>query len=754
MTVHVVGVRHHSPACSRLVRDTIAAVRPAHVLIEGPADLNERLDELHLSHTLPIAIFSFARSEERRHMSWTPFCENSPEWVALKEGKNAGSRVRFMDLPAHAKAFERIANRYSDRTDRYGLRVKTLCKRLGVDGSDALWDHLFEQPMPSADLAAALDVYFDEIRGEEPGGSDEAREAHMAQCIAAAAADGDVVAVCGGWHKPYLESAWQRADPVWPELPDLGAGEEVGSYLVPYTFKRLDSFVGYQSGMPSPEWYDAVWTHGPEAAPERMLRRAVKQLRYKKQRVSAADLIAVQTLMEGLMRLRGHGVPSRVDLLDALAGGLIKEALDAPLPWLHRGTLQKGTHPILVEITATFSGDRKGKLDPRTPRPPLLADVRAELHALDLDPPQRLTLDLTASRERERSRALHRLRVLGIPGFDRTSGPALSDQTILEERWELREVFETESALIEAASWGPTLETAALARIEERLEAIDGLDQLAAILMDAVFVGIDGLTDRVISQMARGVGQEGKLGVIGSTLKLILTLWRHDVLLGAGRSRILGSVIEVAWDRGLWLFDEIIGPDAPADLGRINAAIAMRDTLRFGEGLKLVASSAYDVMRRRSTDREAPPAMQGAALGFLWSTGGWADPSKADAHARKALMQTSQPKVVGDFLAGLFALAREEVLGTEVLQQTIDDVICGMDANDFLVSLPALRQAFEYFPPKEREVIARAVLTRRGEVDIAPRSLVRGGVDPKVLLAGVELEDRIDAAIDRWGLRR
>ncbi len=751
MTVHVVGVRHHSPACARLVRAVIAAVKPAHVLIEGPADLNERLDELYLSHTLPIAIFSFARSEVRRHMSWTPFCATSPEWVALREGRKRGARVRFMDLPAHAKAFDRVQNRYADRTDRYGTQVRALCQRLGVDGSDALWDHLFEQPMEIAELAAALDVYFHEIRGDELGGADDAREAFMAQCIAAAASEGDVVAVCGGWHKPMLENAWQKLDPVWPELPAVE--EEVGSYLVPYTFKRLDSFVGYQSGMPSPEWYEAVWAHGPKDAPELMLRRAVKQLRHKKQRVSAADLIAVHTMMEGLMRLRGHGVPARVDLLDALACGLIKEALDVPLPWLHRGKLRQGTHPVLVEITAVFSGDRKGKLDPRTPRPPLLADVRADLDALDLEPPSRLTLDLTVARDRERSRALHRLRVLEIPGFQRRSGPALGDQSVLEELWELTEVFETESSLIEAASWGPTLETAALARIEARLDEVKGLSELAAVLMDAVFVGIDGLTDRVMKQMARGVGQEGSLGVIGSTLALILTVWRHDVLLGAGRSGILGAVIEVAWDRGLWLFDEVCGPEAAADAARIGAAVAMRDTLRFGEGLRLVASSAHDVMRRRSTDREAPPAMQGAALGFLWSTGGWADPDAAETHARTALLQTSRPKTVGDFLSGLFALAREEVLGTEALQATIDDLICGMDGNDFLIALPALRQAFEYFPPKEREVIAKAIIARRGET-ISPRSLVRGGVNPDVLLAGIQLEEQIDIAIDRWGLRK
>ncbi|MCX4197062.1 hypothetical protein OMR07_17065 [Methylobacterium organophilum] len=55
----VIGVRHHSPACAGLVRRTIAALRPAFVLIEGPVDFNPHLPDLALGHDLPVAIFSF-----------------------------------------------------------------------------------------------------------------------------------------------------------------------------------------------------------------------------------------------------------------------------------------------------------------------------------------------------------------------------------------------------------------------------------------------------------------------------------------------------------------------------------------------------------------------------------------------------------------------------------------------------------------------------------------------------------------------
>ena len=64
---HIVGVRHHSPACARLVRHLIAERKPTHILIEGPADLNPRLGEFLLGHELPVAVFSYIEAEHGSH---------------------------------------------------------------------------------------------------------------------------------------------------------------------------------------------------------------------------------------------------------------------------------------------------------------------------------------------------------------------------------------------------------------------------------------------------------------------------------------------------------------------------------------------------------------------------------------------------------------------------------------------------------------------------------------------------------------
>src|SRR5690606_13882618 len=102
-------------ACARLVGHVIREVRPRFVLIEGPSDMNGRVDELLLGHELPIAIFSYAQGEDLHHGSWSPFCAYSPEWVAAVEGKKVGAETFFIDLPSWNEAFLDIENRYSDR---------------------------------------------------------------------------------------------------------------------------------------------------------------------------------------------------------------------------------------------------------------------------------------------------------------------------------------------------------------------------------------------------------------------------------------------------------------------------------------------------------------------------------------------------------------------------------------------------------------------------------------------------------------
>lgn len=750
MTLHVVGVRHHSPACARVVVDAIRTLRLRHVLIEGPADMNDRMGELLLAHQLPVALFTYFHGDDRTHASWTPFCRHAPEWVALQEGHALGAQVRFIDLPAWDPAFADVRNRYSDRQDRAAQYVRTLCAKLGFDDSDTLWDHLFEQPMPVAELAERLRVYFESLRADDEAEErDVTREAFMARFVRWALADGgNVLVVCGGYHAPVLARVALAGPAELPVVAEPEAGTRHGTYLVPYSFKRLDSFVGYESGLPSPAFYDALWDD-PENAAEKLLGAATLRLRAKKQPVSPADFIASLSLARGLARTRGHATLSRTDVLDGIAGALVKDALDAPLPWSYRGTLHPKTDPLLVEVMATFSGDEQGRLAEGTPRPPLLAEVFERLEANGLTPrKEAFTVTIDLAKDLGRSRILHRLRVLEIPGFRRVKGPQWATDVETSEVWEIRQLFETESALIEAAAWGATLETAAAAKLSEALEQSAGrLSRLAALLGEAVFTGIDALSAQVLEHVAEGAQQEPSFSELGEAGRHLLALFRHGALLGAEGAVAVGTVLSAIYTRGLWLVEGLQGETAPANEAELRAVALLRDLVRFASGALVVdRAHGQSVMRRRGEDRQAPPAIRGAAIGFLWSIGGGSSDE-----ASRGLAGVSRPESIGDFLAGLFSVAREEVMGSEDLVAAIDAALNAFEGHDFLVALPALRLAFSFFPPREREHVAQRIVALHG-AGTSARSLLRVEVAADVVARGLAVEEAVSRRAERYGL--
>jgi hypothetical protein len=746
-----------------MVRDAIARLRPRAVLIEGPADMSARLDELALGHTPPVAIFSFYEHAERTHASFTPFCDYSPEWVALHDGLALGAEVRFIDLPAWSVPFRGVADRYTDRPRlRY---IERLAEKVGADGLDAMWDHLFEQPLAPTELEARLAPYFEALRiaeGDEDEAHDEGdreRERFMAQHVAHAMAEGgDVLVVCGGYHKPQLERAWRALPPELPTLPTPEEGARHGSYLVPYSFHRLDRFAGYRSGMPSPGFYQLVWEGGPEHACERMLRAIVERLRKKKQPLSAADLVAVETMARGLMRLRGHAVLARTDLLDAIAAALLKDGQEAPLPWTQAGALRPGTDPMLVEVLAALTGSQEGRLAPGTPRPPLVADVHAELARHGLTPtsaPRDVRLDLTQATELDASRVLHRLRVLGVPGVTRTKGAQRAHDAELTESWQLQLHRDLDAALIEAAAYGPTLEAAAATKLEERLLSVGGdVAALASLLGEALFVGLLRLADRVLRGIAAEIQREAHLDRLGAALAELLALHRHDTLRGGAGSPALGALLAPMVARGLWLFEGTTGAQAPAQPGELRAIVALRDTVKHGEpSLGIDADAVRAVMERKAHDLEAPPAHRGAALGYLWSMGALgASEDEARATAVRVLRASALPQTVGDLLAGLFALAREQVIHARELVQALDALVSTMSFEDLLLAIPALRLAFTFFPPRERDAIARLVLSLHGRQGESTRALRRLEASPEVVLRGVELERRVSELAARYGL--
>ena len=108
-------------------------------------------------------------------------------------------------------------------------------------------------------------------------------------------------------------------------------------------------------------------------------------------------------------------------------------------------------------------------------------------------------------------------------------------------------------------------------------------------------------------------------------------------------------------------------------------------------------------------------------------------------------VQFADPELLGDFLFGLFTLAREPVQRRPDLVARIDEVVMAFADAEFLDALPALRRAFSAFTPREKDRLARG-LPGGARLDEA------AAADPSTLAAMLELEGRLRGALERYGV--
>ncbi|MEQ1819953.1 MAG: DUF5682 family protein [Terricaulis sp.] len=755
----LIGVRHHSPACAALVRNTIRSHRPAFVLVEGPADFNPHLEDLRAPHALPVAIFSYHTDEKTARASYSPFCAYSPEWQALQTAWSTGATPLFCDLPSWHPDFGERDNRYADPDGlhhRYGAANAALERALSAEGADAVWDDLIEQRSAS-DLEQVLKHYFDLLRPEGAHDPREAgREAFMAGYAAWAlkeAKQRPVVLVCGGWHVGGIRAALAHADGERPFAPNPADGVRAGSYLTPFSYARLDSFTGYASGMPSPAYYAQVHDRGLDAAADWAMDAIAVRLRQTGLPVSTADRIAWRANAAALARLRAHRAVLRSDVLDAALTTLVKDALSGPAAWTRGGAIRRGADDIVVAMLQALSGDSEGRLAAGTRQPPLIADVERRLDELGLTPePKRkyVELDWREPTDRPRARALHQLRLLVLPGVIRSAAPMAADARDLRETFEIFRHPHWTGAIIEASRWGAELPMAAAARLHASiLESPGNPAVLATALSDGLFAGLFAMSHGLAQDLSLSLSVTSDLRVVGNAGRSLARLYRYGEAFGPNVAQELTPVCEAAFARALWLCE---GAGEAEALSAIDAVIAARD-LAQEPTLALDRAMARGAFARLLANSSTPPALSGAALGYLIALG---EDDSASPTIGARVRGFGAPGKLGDFLSGLFALAREYMGDATEALDAVDQLISAWTDDEFLLAFPSIRAAFAWFPPRERERLARLILQRAGYNLGAADAMAVAWMRQRTPIAdqqgAIKLEAEIAEKLARYGL--
>jgi len=746
-------VRHHSPLAAAIISRIIRKIRPAAVLIEGPSDFNDHLPELALPHRLPIAIYAYyQQGEGKTSGAYYPFCEYSPEWQAFRAAEALGIPVSFIDIPhSRLAGYDKRIHRYSDLEFRRSSFIERLCEKMGLDDFDALWDELFEihRDMDDGEYLERMHRFCYAMRSSDGAirEHDLAREAFMAERIQEVIdGKGDrIIVVTGGYHSSALYGLVMEGKSGGSIAPSCAAepGAEGGIALTPYSYERLDGLTGYEAGMPNPGFYHLLWTarrKGGQPAARKVLALVAEILRKKGQPVSAADLISCAVTSEGLADIRGHHEVWRGDILDAFSSVLIKEELP-----------REGAHPLLEAVYTVLRGGQRGALAEGSRIPPLVLDIEKEMKRLEIElpyPAGNLHLEVHRKEDREKSIFLHRAKVLTLSGFSLIEGGKSQrddGEGLVSETWKLCWSPDFQATSIEASRYGSSLADACLSKLKEQALALErDARGAASLLLDAFLAEMPSLEGELQSRLGELIRNDGSFEHVTQSLSSLLALHCYASVLSDRRRKDGEALLREAFLRSEWLLESPGAlPDSAASL--IAGLRAMRETLeRAGAFLGIDREEFTELFSRVLKASTANPLLAGSSTGMLLSLG-----ALDESELESQMVFYAAPERLGDYLSGLFALARESVQRNRQIIRVLHGHISGYSSDGFFTALPSLRLAFSFFTPREKHHFAislRGMLVPEAE---EPEPVT---IDPERYKAGAALEARIFDAVRKYGL--
>ncbi|MFF9038630.1 DUF5682 family protein [Streptomyces sp. NPDC014892] len=624
----------------------------------------------------------------------------------------------------------------------------------GRDGDD-LWDRCVEVLAPGcapeAIRRAALGVGWALRRDAESAGGvplvDLAREAHMRDTIARAAAGGRrVAAVIGAFHAPALtDAADANADPADAEEAAAGtvgtgrpatggataarrtdgttagargsglAGEHppVVTSLVPYAFDLLDSRSGYPAGIRDPRWQQAVFTAGgdPEllhGAAARAITDVCRELRAAGHTAGTGEAAETLRMAGDLASLRGLAAPGRGEVLEALT-----TVMGQGEPLGRGRALARALEVVLV-------GTDRGRIAPGTPRSGLGPSVEAELAALRLPSPEdpasrELRLDpLRSTLDGRREILLQRLAVCGAGYGEPVEVAGTGDGTALTTRWRVSWSPAVPVRLDLAGIRGVTAALAAEGTLREtfRRESAEGGPTCALVLAGLRAAARCDLPALVADRLADAAA------VLPAAATLPELLEALDLLEALRRGHLPGTTPEgrsAAADLAVDLLEAAVralpglaGSDEPEDAAALVALASRAGEHRLG----LRMDDALGTLARSGS-----PLIQGAALAarvLLDLDGadtvgaraaGWIDTATGP-DGRLGLAR----RLTG-LLSGVAPLLQSAPTALDPLLDRLDT----LTDQGFLDRLPALRGGFDTLTPAGRDRLLDTVTERLGD---------------------------------------
>jgi len=716
--------------------------------VEGPSDATRLIPLLLDPATVPpVAIYGYLPGGEVRAAYW-PFCDYSPEYVALKAGQAVGARLLFCDVPAGVT----LTAATEDGATGYGAFTTALAEAAGYDSFDEFWETAFEQEaatQPYVDLLTDFGSKARELTGRDA--RDDLRERHMAWVAASVVAEGvpadEIVLVCGAAHAGRIAAA--LADGGFGEAP---ASAEAALTLIPYSFPRLSEQSGYGAGNRAPWYYQQVWeTQGDyDTAARVSLSRVAGSLRQMGHSASLAQTIDAYSLAQVLAAMRDKPAPGVLEVSEAAVscfGQGQAAAVEAPL-------------------RAIMVGDAVGAVTPQIGRTPLQVEFYETVRRLGvpvLDTPKPLLLHMVQAEEASVSIFLHRLKAAAIPfaaqvesglgGRGRSvSADPLEHLRRVREKWELQWSPATDAHLVEQTARGSTLAEVVGRVVREQLARASRIDEGTGALLQIALCDLADLFP-IGMERCEALGADSS-----SFVALARSTYHLDGLMNYGAARRLpadqlGALAGRLFTRAVLSLPAatICADDAAAEV--CAGLVSVWELVSRQSPVVADADGFWAAVASVAEMEGTHGQVRGLAL-VLLELGGRLSAEELTVRLRFWLSRAADAAANASLVAGLFSLHRGTLVRNRPLIAAVTDFLLELELDELTPLLPVLRRSLGNLAPAERSYLAETLSAVLG---------LGGGESLSMLkISDVELErlreaDTAVAAIlagwrDRYGI--
>ncbi len=706
--VHILGIRHHGPGSARSVVAALEAIQPQALLVEGPPDAEELLAlAAHDEMRPPVALLIYRPDEPKRAVFY-PFAVFSPEWQAIRWALANQVPVRFMDLPQRHRLALDTEEKEDNAPGENDARLRRdpfalIAEAAGFSDSERWWEEQFEKRHSGPEIFKVVLELMTALRDGEPTEPmDARREAWMRQTLREAQKEGHerIAVICGAWHAPALATmptAKSDAD-VLRGLPKV----TVAATWLPWTHRRLTFASGYGAGIHSPGYYEQLWTlaHGNELA-TRWMTRVAHLMRAEDLESSTASIIEATRLAETTAVLRGCAVPGLAEFNDA-AQAVFCFGDFAPMALIRER--------LIV-------GDVLGGVPSEAPQVPLQRDFQKETKRLRLPPEaldRTLELDLRKPNDLDRSRLLHRLRLLRV-GWGKPE--AARGKGTFKEMWKLRWEPELELALIESAPWGNTIAEAAARFTIERAAQSTTLPELTSLVEVLLLAELPEAVERVMQRLENQAALTSDVGHLMDALPPLAAVLRYGNVRQTDASMVAhivtGLVARIC--AGVPPACAALNDEAAGEMQkRLNATHSALATLA-DENLRAPWSAT---LRHLADDDSLHGLLAGRCTRLLLDDGAVA-PDAAATRLSRHLSRANAPAQAAAWIEGFLAGSGLVLLHQAQLWSLLDGWLASLTADHFTEVLPLLRRTFSTFAPPERRQMGELANRDGGRTPVA-----------------------------------